>query len=74
MCYANICISGPHAFIDRKVFKFAVTFLYGLKSAKPRFSAVTRTKCYFLQERAAGSGTCQAVHQGEGGQDAKTSP
>lgn len=33
---ANMCISGPHAFVDRKVFKFAVTFLYSIKSAKPR--------------------------------------
>lgn len=31
----NICVSGPHAFIDMKVFKFAVTFLHSLKSAKP---------------------------------------
>jgi len=33
-----------------KEFKFAVTFLYGLKSAKPEL--MTGTKCYFSEEKS----------------------
>lgn len=72
MFYVNIRYFKTRAFIDMKVFKFAVIFIMALNQQSPSFS-MTRTKCYFLKKRAAGSGKCQTIHQEEGGQEAKTS-